>query len=261
MLRFLIALLLLTTPAHAGMVIGSGATFCSSCTPGDPADIMCDNLGGATGAYTCTWDGETENANSYLEWAAIDAGFPACPGIGSYALQMHMDDSDGISEDAYNTISVTSSSTLYTQVYILVVSEAMDLAGEYIPLLQGRNNTTTLWFVRLIDSGAALHLQLVYRDSTDTSIYRTGAPTTIVAGTAYRIGVKWVQNTAAPDGCQLYIDGNLEVSANTTTDDLPVTTLYLGSPAGQTAIDTNDITIIQFKLLEVDNDTMPGACM
>lgn len=177
MIRFLLAIFLLATPAHAGMVIGSGAV--------DYSDIIFWSGfedGGGDNLETSNCNNGTDTTWARNSGATINATTPLA---GSYDLSCP-------SQDDYDSISITSGDYFNTEVGAFVMLFKPVATQNGSGLLRIRETTASQDFLLLrVRAADSNDLQFLwYKDNvSESACYTTG--NTIVNGTALYVVLMW----------------------------------------------------------------------
>ena len=267
-LSIILAVLVLLWPGHlpaGGIMINSfkyassGSTgLCSSCTPGDPSDVFCEDFEGATdcgndsgGASNCrcAWT-STETGTGSLSFASTRGqSTNPCAGKGTYNLDLYCGGTyESWSHEYSVTRSFSSTVTSYTNFYMRIESESLS-DGERVFLLSlaDPDNLVDIMSVALRQVGGVLYLA-TYANSEATGP-NTGS-TVITVGTWYRVSVEYVSNTAS--GGKVYINGVEDTTCRITTPNYSAQYIHLFAAAGTYRWQVDNI--------QQDNDTMPEAC-
>jgi hypothetical protein len=257
---------------------GAVSDYCSSCTPGDPTDVMCED-GDSTGNgpyddwdnAVCVYESTTVNSNNYISEASHSGDINAdqgCTQQGALAIEFYVEDDAGEDTWTYNTISETS---IRIQAYFILISElweATEIASLFF--IYDTGAAKKLASAQLVGDGAGdVDLFLAYCDSDDTcdtyANMSSGKAVDITVGTWYRIGLLFDPNDAT-SGSTLTVDGveqaTSESIGNGTTVNAGPERLYLGAEGSLTTLEGAGADAIKWQLdiIGVDDDTMPGAC-
>ena len=248
---------------------GGVADYCSSFTPGDPADLFCEDSDGANTVETGATDwttargtdvGYTQTIDTGATWIeAAHSGTLSCVGKGDYAIEYYtIDAANNGSESANMEVDITDSANVYTNFYFNLVSEAMDNSTKvglvkYCTLegCAGRAATLSVWQ----DASGNLELYLEHQ-LADTSYVYTAGTTALSTGTWYRVGLLWEQS---PSEVEVFLNGVSEIASSDVFGTNDIESVLVGTDDLGSDVNNEAVTI-QIDLFAVDNDTMPGAC-
>jgi len=243
----------------------AAADYCSSCTPGDPTDIMCEDaegtndLGGFNTAQCSGWS-ETIEANNTVTNASHSGDINSdqgCTNQGSYAIQIHVDNT-AAGEDAYLSDDITAKSNVYGQFYLIVTANNLE-NSDYVSLnqlLRTTGGTVHLMGLMLWRNATDTVIRAYYRNSSDANV-SSDSTATISNDTWYKIEYQWESGSTL----KVWIDDSLEIS-ETDNDTENVERLRIGSidVLGSTAADSSDIVTYQVDMVGWDDDTIPSDC-
>jgi hypothetical protein len=256
------------------------SNYCSSCTPGDPTDIICED---AEGANTVTGTGFDTSVCGDAVWATVvtdgnntiteenSSGTSGCPNNdGAKEIKFYTEENGAGEENTYMQHTITPTGDLYIQAYLTaldlsnfngtedgsVISMWEDGAAKYVAVLS------------LVRTSNNIEYQMIFRDNTDT-VYTINIDnasgnsnclgTNPTAGD--RIVLEFHKNTAA--GVTFTLNGTTECDSTDYTmfnDD--VDSYKTGSDGNITTMahGGGDAWSVNLDMIAVDNDTMPGAC-
>ena len=251
------------------MVVGSGSEqigYCSSCTPGDPTDVLCEDSDGAETVETGATDWTTAQCSdaTYVQTISTGAyfyenahsGTLSCSGKGSYAIEYYViDASDDGSENAFMMVDITEISNGYVNFYFNIVSESLANLENIMLFKFCSDNTCAgrLSYLQVLDDAGNLKLRTSHRIAAGTHTYTTGS-TVLSTGTWYRVSYKWESGSAM----SVLLNGGAEISSADVYS-YNIYAIQFGSQDLGTATNNHAVTI-QMDLLGMDDDTMPGAC-
>jgi hypothetical protein len=268
-----------SSPASVDGVTMAVANYCSSCTPGDPTDIWCEDSEGSVteGANWTTaqfdYDNITtsgSNTISDISHGGDIASDQSCSGEeGSYSVEFYLVDDAG--EDCFvrEANGIVSESHISFQIYYRLISENWE-ASEYASVACFYDETASAQNVCIMQVGdgtGGVDLYLAYCDSDDTcdSTYNSlssGKAIDVTVGTWYRLLLNWDQNDST-DGATLDVDGveqaTSESIGNGTTVNQTVDRLYLGSEGSVTATGSSDEIKWEVDMIGIDDDAEMGA--
>lgn len=242
------------------IVVAGGGTTCSSCTPGDPADVFCEDCENS-GAFWCSVTESVDGTNDVS--CAAHSGTLTCTDKGSYAIQVDVDGGQGDMCYIYMTVS---EDTIYVRGRFNFISWDGEASGDNVTLVTLANGTTILSILRLRWNGSNFVIRFAMYGQ-EAIEYNLGPSLSL--GTWYDFYVSHTRNTT--DGATCYVNGS-DVSANAgyTSQDLACTRVYFGSiPVGDmtpvnlgtNGIDfSSDVVQYQFDIIEADDDTLPSTC-
>jgi len=226
---------------------GSGTALCSSCTPGDPSDVLCDDFENAN--TLCSWSISQDGTGAVSLTSTRNQSSLDCTNKGTYNADFSV---SGTYQDWSNGAGISKTfsakTTLYAQFYLYIESEGIgdSQAFDHINLSDEGDTNSRMWV------GVRQNLGTL-RLSTCANDFATG-PTTgltnLSTETWYRIGVEYTANTSG--GGKVYINGTEETGCAINTPNNSVERVTLGI-FGSTAR-------YQIDNLQIDDDTMPGAC-
>lgn len=256
-----------------GQTITSIADYCSSCTPGDPTDIRCEDFDGSyteeTGAddidtLRCDdWTPLVDGENTLFE--VTHAPGNTCTDKGTYAAKFHVEDTaGGGEEDCHLEKSITEEATLFYNLYFVITDSSGVDDNDTVGLIRYSYGATFLLYVAIwqSDVDSKWYLRMRYRNA-DNNNYNVDGTTEIVEDTWYRLGVEWDQTNGHAHVYltdNLHASGSLECTSESADQDNGVTLIQLGSSEGSTQLGDNDSFDYQLDNVGTDDDTMPGAC-
>lgn len=218
---------------------GSSA-LCSSCTPGDPSDIFCEDFEGPRCSWTesNTGDGDT-NPQSTRNQSTMP-----CTSKGTYNADFYC---PSASDKTYYQRAISDTSTLYVQFYFYLESEGLNDSQGFTVYQVESSDEVNAGAVGIAQSGGSLYL-FAYANNWSTG--PNVGSTALSTGTWYRIGVEYTKNTS--NGLRVYLNGTEQTGCrvNTSTQALDKVTFGGGEKAFRYQIDN----------IQVDDDTMPEAC-
>jgi hypothetical protein len=226
---------------------GGGTALCSSCTPGDPSDVLCDDFENAD--TLCSWSISQDGTGAVSLTSTRNQSSLACTNKGTYNADFSV---SGTYQDWSNGAGIgktfAAKTTLYVQFYLYIESEGIEdgQVFDLINLSDAEDTHNRMWVGFRQNSGV---LQL----STFANDFTTGPTigiTDLSTGIWYRIGVEYTANTAG--GGKVYINGIEETSCAIDTPNNSVERAAFGI-FGSTAR-------YQIDNLQIDDDTMPEAC-
>ncbi len=232
--------------------------LCSSCTPGDPADVLCEdfegssdcgNDSGAKANCQCSWSA-TEDGTGSLNFASTrNQSTNPCANKGTYNVDLNVSGTYNNWDNDYDiSKSFTAKTSLYTQAYIYIESEGLsDNQNAVLFTFTDSGSAHEAFVVVLRQVSGALYLA-TYANDTGTGPNVGG--TAISTGTWYRVGMEYVSNTS--NGGKIYIAGVEDVGCRINTPDMAVANIYALAGGGTYRW--------QFDNIQVDDDTMPEAC-
>lgn len=271
-MRYLFFIILLFFAATSpGQIImshtGTVAPYCSSCSPGDPTDLMCEDAEGSNTIETGATDFTTAQCSDYT--ASIDTGatlFEAshsgtlsCSNKGDNAIQIYCVNSAGGADGVTLIKDVTDSNNSYASFYFNIVSEELD-NGDVFGLMYYCNtdacdtNFNAGVSVKQNASGNLI-LNMKHR-LADNSTEENEGSTTLSTGTWYRVELAWLSGTSAT----VYLNGSSEISdLDCRTDQTKA--IGIGSdPVSWLSAISNDPITVQMDIIGADDDTRVGAC-
>ena len=226
---------------------GSGTALCSSCTPGDPSDVLCDDFENAN--TLCSWSISQDGTGAVSLTSTRNQSSLDCTNKGTYNADFSV---SGTYQDWSNGAGIgktfSAKTTLYAQFYLYIESEGIgdSQAFDHINLSDEGDTNSRMWV------GVRQNLGTL-RLSTCANDFATG-PTTgltnLSTETWYRIGVEYTANTSG--GGKVYINGTEETGCAINTPNNSVERAGFGI-FGSTAR-------YQIDNLQIDDDTMPGEC-
>lgn len=257
---------------HGGLMLLSGSPppttttttaatdACATCPDaGAGADVICEDCEGSEGTELCGWTDMNSGlpSSDEVNWDATHVGTFACTDKGSHAVELNLDASDA---NSYVAIS-QGDGPFYVSFYFAIVSELLEDADDVLlaaPLSETATITNAGVRYYLIQSGGALYIRFGYDHDVSSWIYTDGT-TAISLNTWYRVTLHYdAGGTGDTDTVITTIAG--ETVVNTTTANLDrdaIDNVLFGSSEGPS--DT-DAVVVQFDLIKIDDDTMPGAC-
>jgi hypothetical protein len=204
--------------------------------------------------FWCSWSEGLSEGNTIA--CANHSGTLACADKGSKAINVSMNGSNGLNACKYRTI--TGVNSIYENGYFNLISTANWDTFETLDIFRIYNitNSRQLFTLYVIWDGSNYKLN-GYLSTADGGTDTINGPT-IQTGTWYRVGISYARNTQ--NGGSLYVEGT-EYSAddNETTYDYAITRVYIGS-TNFGSIGASETVVYQWDCLELDDDTMPGAC-
>lgn len=244
----------------SGIVIGdyyddTVPTTCSSCTPGDPADIFCEDCENS-GNFWCTWTADTIDSGNSVDCQNVSANI-ACLDKGAKAIQVFVDGDNGEEAARYKTIA--SATELYIHFYLDIVSHNG---------LDNLDSVSILW-IEDTGTGRAGHFYLI-RDGSgnyDLKYFLDGqggdeVESTIngfTTGTQYECELWWKADTV--NGMTMSINDTLYAPDDgETTKDVTIERIYVGSIGTITALGADEDVTFQVDVIEADDDTMSDDC-
>ncbi len=214
--------------------------LCSSCTPGDPSDVFCEDFEGPRCSWTesNTGDGDT-NPQSTRNQSTMP-----CANKGTYNADFYC---PSASDETYYERAISDTSTLYVQFYFYLESESVNDNQGFSIFQVEDSDGSNAGAVGITQSGGSLYL-FTYANNWANG---PGVGTTALStGTWYRINIKYTKNTT--NGLRVYINGTEQVDCRATTGTQALEKAAFGG--GEKAFR------YQIDNIQVDDDTMPEAC-
>ena len=255
MKQFLIAILcffMLTSISSSRitmMIVGGGGApaaggdYCSSCDPGDPTDVLCEQFE----TYCTTDSGWTEviDTGTIVENTAKDANF-ACTNLGSYSAEF-VEDGSGVALTYAYYDHGSAISTWHIKFWVVFTAEDIDAAEvQRVAHLSHTSATQTgddILF-QLVMDGAQLTLGATV---ADTSIVYTN----IALNTQYEIYILWTSS-----GLSLVEIDGVELARDATT---PATDMQFFTLGRWASVSTAGYTMEVLGVV-IDDDTEPTNC-
>uniref|UniRef100_A0A6H1ZA02 Putative lectin/glucanase superfamily protein n=2 Tax=viral metagenome TaxID=1070528 RepID=A0A6H1ZA02_9ZZZZ len=229
----------------------SGGSSCSSCTPGDPTDVLCEDFD--LSEYICSWtETTTDCASGYPNGDATHSGTLSCTDKGAYALEIKYAASP-LTEVCSSRIDAGSAITAgHIQFYLNVIDAAIGSGSVALAQATASVDGTNDIFA----------WKIIYRSSTQYDLYcycyNTSATySSIVSismneGTWYGVGLTYDTNAGT---AEMFIGGISKGTVSNLNNTRDPRYFFVGS-----VIDVEPDTDFQVDLLKWDDDTMPGAC-
>ena len=214
--------------------------LCSSCTPGDPSDVFCEDFEGPR----CSWTESNTGSGDVNPQSTRNQSTMPCTSKGTYNADFNI---TSASDEAYYKRAKSDTTSTYVQFYVYIESEGLaDYDG--ITFLQLENSSGEMaGAVGIRQSGGSVYL------ATYTNNWNTGpgvGSTALSTGTWYRIGVEYTKNTSK--GLRVYLNGTEQAGCRTDTSTQATENVVFGG--GYKA------ARYQIENIQVDDDTMPEAC-
>ena len=238
--------------------VTSGTGLCSSCTPGDPSDVFCEDLegssdcgndSGAASTCHCSWT-STEDGSGSLSFASTrNQSTNPCENKGTYNIDLNCTGSYDNWDNEYSIAKSFSAKTaIYAQAYIYIESESLnDNERVFLFSLADAGNEHDAMAVALRQVSGALYIATYANDGgTGPGIGSTALST----GTWYRLGIEYTSNTA--NGGRIYINGVEDTNCRINTPEVSIGYIHVFAAAGTYRW--------QIDNLQIDDDTMPEAC-
>jgi hypothetical protein len=237
---------------HGPVMVATVSATCTSCTPGDPADVLCEDCENSD-AFWCSWSEDIDAGNTVS--CENHSGTLACTDKGSKAINVSISGSNGLSACKYK--DVTAVNSVYVNGYFNLVSTANWDAWESIDILRVYNVTNSRILCVLYISYTGTEYKLSMRVTTTVGDDSVTGPA-ISLNTWYRVGLSYTKNTT--NGASLWVSGTeYPADDGETTYDNTVTRQYIGSQDWG-SIGASETAVYQWDCVEIDDDTMPGAC-
>jgi hypothetical protein len=224
-----------------------GTALCSSCTPGDPSDVLCDDFESAN--TLCSWSTSQDGTGAVSLTSTRNQSSLDCTNKGTYNADFSV---SGTYQDWSNGAGISKTfsakTTLYAQFYLYIESEGIENGQVFdIINLSDAGDTHSRMWVGVIQNSGVLLLSTA---ANDFARGPTTGNTNLSTETWYRIGVEYTANTAG--GGKVYINGTEETGCAIDTPNNSVERAGFGI-FGSTAR-------YQIDNLQIDDDTMPEAC-
>lgn len=236
----------------------SGTGLCSSCTPGDPSDVFCEDFEGSTDCGNdsgnaqncqCEWAVTADGTGSVSFTSTRNQTSNPCANKGTYNVDLNVSGTYGSWANDYEIHrTFTAKTTVYLQAYIYIESEGIG-NNETVPLfaLYSSGDSTDAMDIVLRQVSGSLYLA-TYANNQGTGPGVGG--TALSTGTWYRLGIEYVANTV--NGGKIYINGVEDTNCRINTPNTSVASLYILAAAGKYRW--------QLDNFQIDDDTMPEAC-
>ena len=254
------------------MVVVSGGgeeatpSACTSCTPGDPADIFCEDFEGSTDPPNdcawCTWT-ETVSAGNVLTTGSHTGTWQSCTSddLGSNALKITVDGANGENAYLWRNIQDDAFNNMFVQFYFWFDEDNTDTLEDSdkisVMAVTSSADSVILWSVQVysFSNNNILYFTYAHTGGTET-VTLDGS---IDDGTVYEIKVWYKRNQA--DGVLVYLDDvdKTDTNNNTTWDYEPHN-LYIGSSDVTTNFTSGDKAMMEIDMIEFDGDTLPTSC-
>jgi hypothetical protein len=256
----LVCYTLMVEPSLARMLMTVGGSApaagdaCSSCTPGEPTDVLCEDFEDSDG-WWCTWtDSLTGSATTGTQ---APTAF-ACTYAGAKSRIYSIDSGD----TGYSYDTGYSNNNSYVRFYFTVTEANLD-GSEKVTLFQiyesGWDMILSFRIVRHAAS-ATWTGELVFEDAGGTDRTSTGSTYLIDDGEDIEIKISFVGNTSISvtydDGTT---DETLTDGAETVTADDAA--IYGLGPSVVVNFAASDAVVAEFELLAIDDDTIPDSCI
>jgi len=237
-----------------GGVPGGATAACTSCLAnGDPADILCEDCENADAEWCTPVATDFDGTNS-VSVVNVAAGL-ACTDKGNKALQFVADGGQG---ESFGNSYTASSDTYYFHGYLYVSELTID-------------TSTRLAIMEIWDTGVGYTLSFdIYHDGVSPKfsifVITYGPETDLVIGGAvststwYEVEIYWTKDTT--NGAWFRIDGGTTYTMDDDEKTENVTPEYIniGSTVASSNFAAGDTVTLQWDIIEVDNNTMPGSC-
>ena len=245
-LTTILAVLALCCPAWAGGIMinsyryATPSGLCSSCTPGDPSDVFCEDFEGPR----CSWTESNTGDGDVNPQSTRNQSKMPCTSKGTYNADFYC---PSASDETYYMRTISDTSTLYVQFYFYLESESVG-DGQGFSIFQVEDSDgSNAGLVGIIQRDGSLYLF----DYANNWANGPGVGTTALStGTWYRIGVEYTKNTT--NGLRVYVNGTEQIGCRATTGTQALENIAFGD--GEKAFR------YQIDNIQVDDDTMPEAC-
>jgi len=217
----------------------SGTGLCSSCTPGDPSDVFCEDFEGPR----CSWTETGKGSGDTNPQSTRNQSTNPCTSKGTYNADFYC---PSASDETYYQRAISDTSTLYVQFYFYLESESVDNSQGFSIVQIETSGGVNACAVGIIQSGGSLYL---FGYANNFANGPGVGSTALSTGTWYRIGVEYTKNTA--NGCKIYINGVEDTNCRINTPNTSVASLYILAAAGTYRW--------QLDNFQIDDDTMPKA--
>ena len=242
---------------------GGVVPLCTSCTPGDPADKLCEDADNA-GALWCTPDTAYIDGTNTVSAQALTAGL-ACTERGTNGLRVVVTGAQG--ELAANGYDLTFLDQVNIHGYFVLISETLD-DTDYVTVSEvwDDNSGSSAALTIVLISGVPKFRLLV---NTQAGVEEVLGGAVAAPGTWQEVEFNWKRNTETvfegePPvyGAWFRIDGGTlyTSSDNSITLDERAEEVRIGSTVSGSGITSGDDITFEWDMIEVDNDAMPGAC-
>ena len=225
--------------------IAAASDYCSSCTPGDPTDVLCEDFEGVGEDLRCAWTDVIDDGGTINHDLALGANW-ACTNIGDEVLEI--DVTDTTAADHIYTYYDHGSGLANWRVkfWFIVRTEDLD-ASEYGSIfLLSSTSPETIEGLQIILYDDAGQLQIC-PGCDDTS----PACVNIALNTQYEIYGSWVSGGTSI----IELDG-VGICSDATSASMSPQYLVLGKPRT-----LGDVAFkIEYGGIVVDDDTEPSNC-
>ncbi len=219
---------------------GGGTSLCSSCTPGDPSDVFCEDFEGPR----CSWTESNTGDGDTNPQSTRNQSTNPCTSKGTYNADFYC---PSASDETYYMRAISDTSTLYVQFYFYLESEGLENDQGFSVYQVESSGGVNAGAVGITQRDGSLYL-FTYANNWSTG---PGVSSTALStGTWYRIGVEYTKNTT--NGLRVYLNGTEQTGCRTNTSTQALENIAFG---GQDKAFRYQIDNIQ-----VDDDTMPEAC-
>ena len=227
------------------------AIACSSCTPGDPSDIFCED-GENSGDHWCSWADQVSSGNSVTFAGHSDT--LSCTDKGDYAIVFDVDGSNG--ELAALGMSISATGVFYAKFYVNITAMSYDSGTQFeIMTLEG----STAWLVGLYfgheDGNEKFRM---YVNGQGGNLEVDGP--NISTGTWYKVELFFTKNSADAAGAYFKVDGTQYSLSGDSTENINVDHVDLGSDDRSYAVDATDTITFEMDIIKTDEDATPGDC-
>ena len=227
------------------------AIACSSCTPGDPSDIFCEDCDNSDN-FWCSWTDDVDGTNTVA--CANHSGTLACTDKGSKAIEITIDGDQGELASKYQAVTENA---VYIHFYLnLKTWSGMDNLDEVVLIQVYEADYNTLARLWIYDISGTPRLYYIIDGQAGDEVE---AGPYLTVGTWYDVEFSWQRNTA--NGVNLNVnDTDYALDDGQTTIDVNCERIYIGSTSLSGGIGAGEDIVIQMDNIEVDNDTMPDDC-
>ncbi len=194
MVAILILMIWPTFPGSAdvcvfiGKPVAGASDHCTSCNPGDPADVMCEDFEGT--GYLCSGWTETEGTGS-IDADATHSGTLDCTDKGSQAVEIQLSTGTACYVRWDNGSEETEANF---QWYFNIVSENLADGQNFIvgKIQDGSNVDMCYWRLQQVSG----QLQILVRVKNTSDGWTDGSTYNVSTGNWYRWRGTWVDGTS-----------------------------------------------------------------